>query len=201
MSTRVDSLHVMSESLHALRGSPRKPSGVRLAMEALHSKHEGIQSLGVGLLGEWADPTFVPELRELLQAVSARPRSSGLRRVVIRALARCVSEADAPWVLAYCFDAAGERQRQEGIALVCALPHKVTAARIVLECRSQRVELRRAAVQAVSVLPVAQQEPLSHRLVRDGDSSVRAYARYQLGRMGSSEPPNPSSHRTRYAGR
>ena len=104
---------------------------------------------------------------------------------VLKALERCASGADLPWILEICF---GEpfRALSAGRRLFSSKP---SAPRLVgvrrIPVLHPRPENRRTAmlVLSFSSVPAEQQGPLLQRLLKDSDADVRALARLQLVRV------------------
>ncbi len=156
---------------------PRKPERDNV-LAALHGPYEGLQSVAAQTLGAWGDRESVAALRSYVANIRERRQSGGILRAVSKALAECVEEEDAPWLLDFYFDP--EREPDWYLALAMKrLPPQTTRARIVAEMRSQSGHCRYAAVLVADTLPASEQSILLDSLRDDCDIRIRGIVRWQ----------------------
>ena len=184
----LDTLKAFSEELHQLERSKPNAKARARVMEALHSKHEGLQSQAATLLGQWGGHDSVAALQELFVRVQSRPQSQGLRNAVIRALAACITGQEASWALDQCFNTQSLRQSTSALHLLWALPAQAVLPRVTTECANPNPVIRRLAVQSLTYVPLDLKKPLLLRLAQDTDAEVRRYSRVQLAAPSNVRP-------------
>lgn len=165
------------EELRALASCRPRQAERDIVMAALTSKWEGLQSVAAQTLGKWGDRASVAALRELWLKVQDRKNGWSIRNVVSTALAECVKEEDASWILDLYFD--GQSKWDFGLArAVCRLPVAATRGRILQESRSANILRRRAALDVASCLPQPEHLALLKRFSSDEDPEISSSARY-----------------------
>jgi len=177
----------LRSAVRHLRDLARRPPTPETRAEValqLHNKWEGVQSVAAQVLAEWGGREAVDELRRWLEELPQQPYSTPLRGIAFRALARCVDETDAPWVLDAYFGAEGIKAKHEMRPLVWGLPVDAARTRLEAECRSADRENRRAALKAITWMPFPDKVAMLRRLAEDSNPGIRRAANEWLDHLG-----------------
>jgi hypothetical protein len=178
-------LKVECERLRGLGRSRPNSVNRRLAAEALSSKFESLQVEGAKLLGRWGGREAVAALKSWLERSYQKKNALGIRGQAVKALSRCVTSEDAPWVLDLYFSHLGATESHSLVLLICALPTESWVPRIRSEVGSRSAERRRAAALAVARSRFRGRAEILKRLHYDSSPEVRSLAHWQL--MGGGE--------------
>jgi HEAT repeat protein len=176
-----DDIDDLAERLRAMRVRSENATRRDEVLEAVHSKHEGIQSLALQVLGIWGGKSSVKVLREFLIGAVERKHGWSIRGVAVNALAPWIVASDAKWLLDLYFALPGVVAKHEVLPLVRRLPIEAARAVLVARLRDSDAVNRQAAVKAIGGMPFPDRADLLRPLCVDPDKDVRASARL-LGR-------------------
>lgn len=123
-------LHELVEHIRALGSRPPTPESRRDVEGYLFSKWHGLQIVAGRVLGDWGGPESVAALRAWLQRSYAMRHWHNVRQRASDALARCVSAADADWVLDLHFTSPGAPGRFDVVQAAAALPLEALTPRL-----------------------------------------------------------------------
>ena len=145
----------IDERLRAL--AALKPTAERRAEVGamLDNKREGVQTVAAQVLGSWGGRESVAALRAWLARLDERPYSWSARGVAAKALASCVTGADAGWALDLYFAQPTLVRRYELFPILDALPPEDTVTRLENEARDPDPERRDAAARALTRIAAA----------------------------------------------
>ena len=130
MKTQYD-LHEIVEHLRALGRRPPTPESRQEVEHYLFNKWQGLQVVAGQVLGTWGGPESVAVLREwLMRLYEKKSAWSGVRGTAAECLARCVTAADADWLLDLYFSFRTRYGGYELTPAIAALPLDVLVPRL-----------------------------------------------------------------------
>lgn len=112
-------------------------------------------------------------LRDYIERVQDRKYGWAVRGVAVRALAACVTEEDAPWVLDRYFRLSGVMAKHELLPVVIALPESASRERLLLERTATDRDNRQAAMKAIGNAGFDDAAHLVRRFLDDDDVEIR----------------------------
>src|SRR5262245_29113362 len=127
----------------------RRPSAETRAevMNALASDVDSIRDEAAMTLSAWSDAESVDALRALLiRGFGAESFAWVIRASAIKALLRCIGDADSTWILDLYFSASADTSGRELLPLLWRLSNAVQHDRIVAESGGDDPTRRRAAL-------------------------------------------------------
>ncbi len=172
----MDDLHEAVAKLRALKARKPIPDRRKQVEAALQDKFEGIQSVGLEVLGAWGDAQSVATLRDFLTGCFSRPQGRSIRSAAVKALAPLVKAGDAKWVLDLYFALPDIYAKHEMLWLVTKLPLDAASDRLLRELRSPNWINRHAAVKAIGNMPFSDKRLLLAPLAYDPVAQVRESA-------------------------
>lgn len=174
----MDDLRAHTRHLQALGELPATLERRAEVAEALHHKHEGIQSVAAQVLCQWGGREAIAAIRAWYLACLDRKRGEAVRGVAIAQLARLVDAKDVDWVLELYFDLASSPRKHEVLPLVLALPPAAARARLLQGLRDSDWINRQAAVKAVGNMAYPDRRQLLTPLIDDPRKEVQKSAWY-----------------------
>lgn len=161
----------------------RDERSIRIVDAALASKWEGLQSVALQVLGEWGDDESRARIRGYIEQVQDRRYGWAVRGVAVRALAGCVKDDDATWVLDRYFRISGVLAKHELLPLVIALPEGTARERLIVERSATDRDNRQAAMKAIGNAGFRDAADLVRRFLEDEDAEIRRGASILLDRL------------------
>jgi hypothetical protein len=115
-------LHELAEHIRALGSRPPTAESRREVEGYLFSKWHGLQIVAGRVLGDWGGPESIAALRAWLMRSYAKTHRHNVRQGASDCLARCVTAADADWLLDLHFRSPGALGRFDLVRAAAALP-------------------------------------------------------------------------------
>lgn len=179
--TEVD-LKQVCEDLRSLgRAGPAPEARAILTEHLLRNKWEGVQSCAAQVLAEWGGRESVEALRAWLLSTYERKNGWAINGVAAMALARCVGDEDADWILDLYFGVRGWQRKHDLRPLVVALPFESVRDRFRREARSADRDNRQAVLKAIVYMSFPDRAAWLQRFAADPDSAIGKAARSWIG--------------------
>lgn len=189
-----------SLKLRALQGSGKTAEAEAFVHEMLTSKHEGLQSLALQVLGTWGHPEDKQRIiAALLDACrSERANSTAIRSVAALALKPLIVPDDTSWISYLCFSQDNMSDRHHLLPLFERLTPEATRSYIVAKLTSPKAIDRWTAARAIMHIRYPDEKELLEPLLTDPDWQVRGCAVTCMAgthRLSSSDATDPRGKR------
>ncbi|MFN8635084.1 MAG: hypothetical protein U0893_14605 [Chloroflexota bacterium] len=182
MKTQYD-LHAIVQHLRSRGDSPPTPSARCEVERYLFNKWHGLQVVAAQVIARWGGPESVVALREWLMRSYAKRHWLDLRCEAAKCLARCITAADAEWLLDLYFSLVGPTARHELIPAIVVVPFDAVWPRFEVMLRTGTRDQQAGVLQALGRMP--DRAAILHQLTsRLGtfDSEVQAAIRQRIAR-------------------
>lgn len=174
------------EFLNSLQEKPPAREHRERIVAALRSESDGLARLAAKVLARWGDRDSVQALRDLLAASDGIERFGWLYRdIAVSALARCIGNEDAPWVLDRYFSTSSARYRSALLPLVLRLPRSVVRDRVMSEFRCRGAEVTWAVIRIIQRVYLESADEILECCAACDDLKVADEARRLMNQLGA----------------
>jgi hypothetical protein len=167
MDLREESLRLRELATH-----PPTQDARASVLQALTSKHEGIQAVAAEVLGAWGDPESKAALRTWFLGTLNLKSGWAIRSVGARELGRLTAPEDTTWILDLYFGTEDGLLQHELLKLAGALPASAKDA-VNAKAKDRDPVVRRAAMKLLVNSSWGAPKDLLHPFASDPDPIVR----------------------------
>ncbi len=168
------------KDLKSLIGEIETPERMAIVRGAISLRYRDVKCVASRVLGEWGSEDAKKLLKYSLFESYSKKDNYQLRGVIIKSLAKCLTEVDSEWLLNKYFGVNGVLLKQELLTAVISLPPESARERLIIESRSNNRDNRQAAMKAIAHIGFSDCHELLNMFIKDNDKDIREAANYLI---------------------